>query len=273
MATAPLAVPRKQRTILTVRAGAMIIAEVADKPLPIEITPTVDLSSAGSLIKMVDSNGLEYGYDLGSAVEEGARFAHFSIRVSDGFAAEADCLLSASPVLSLEEFKRYEVKGIRLQPFYLPECQADPAELEGRSLFFRGLHFAGTVTPGNVSLLCICDRCRRSFRLQSFHAGFSNLVYFYCETGTHTLVVSSYADGAPPLLVDVTNEQLAAFEAKLPSCGACGTRFRFYNSLRCRWCHAPYLDFERHPRDRKNEYYGNYFYGQRLQECELPSTG
>jgi hypothetical protein len=261
---------RKPRVILTASLGPDVVAEVGDKRLPLEIQPSVQLKTP--VFELQDSSGRRVRYDLSSAIAEGSRYAHLSIRVSERFAVEADCLLSNASEVPVEEFRRFETKGIRFQPFYLPECAADPSELIGRSLFFRGLHFPGTVTPGNVSLLCVCDSCASSFRLQSFHAGFSNLVYFYCGSGTHTLVASSYLDGAPPLLRDVPDEEIRAFEQRLPPCSACATEFRYYNPFRCPSCRAPYIDFGRFPAERKNEYYGNYLYGDHLQEFDSPSA-
>lgn len=182
---------------------------------------------------------------------------------------EGDCLLGVSPTLPLDSFQQGTTLGIRLQPFYLPECEGDPSELIGRGLFFRGLHFSGVVTPGNVSHIAICDMCRRSFRFQSFHAGFSNLMYFYCESGIHTLVVSSDAEGAPQLLTDSSHQLIKAFEAKLPPCERCGKHFGYFNSFRCPRCSAPYIDFQRYPSQRSGEYYGNYMYGDQVQELPL----
>ena len=55
--------------------------------------------------------------------------------------------------------------GVRFQPFMLPEFTVDTSDLAGKGLFDRGLHFPGSITPGNVSVLCLCDSCKKSFRL------------------------------------------------------------------------------------------------------------
>jgi hypothetical protein len=117
---------------------------------------------------------------------------------------------------------------------FMPECAGDPKELVGRGLFFRGLHFSGTITASYVSALCICDACAKSFRLQSFHAGFGGNAYFYCSNQPHTLMISEYEEGAPPALGQPQDlEALARLEAKLPACAQCGGSFAYWNPLRC----------------------------------------
>jgi len=254
--------------LLTVLFGDRTIASIDSAPA--EAQPFAAVSEESFTLRLRDSRGEDRTYDLGSTLRDGARYLFFSIRVVPTLAVQGDCLLSESPTIPLEAFQRGRALGIRLQPFYLPESSGDPAELIGRSLFFRGFHFPGRITPGNVSHVAICDRCRRSFRFQSFHAGFSNLVYFYCETGTHTLVASSYAEGAPQLLAETAPDAVAAFEAKLPACDRCETRFLYLNPFRCPHCRAPYVDFQRYPSQRPHEYYGNHLYGDSLQEVSLP---
>ena len=102
---------------------------------------------------------------------------------------------------------------------------------------------------------------------KSFHAGFSNLSYFYSESGSQTLVVSSYLDGAPPAMGKPDFEKLAVLEAQLPLAKD-GTRFKYKNSFRCPHCGAAYIDFERFPNLRETEYYGNYFYGDEIAKFE-----
>lgn len=256
--------------LLTATFEESQIASVSREDVPAEVTPAVSIHSSSPKLRLRDSAATDREYDLASVLSDGARYLFFSLRVGPTFAVEGDCLLSQSPELPLQAFQKGEALGIRLQPFYLPECEGDAAELIGRGLFFRGFHFSGVVTPGNVSHVAICDQCRRSFRFQSFHAGFSNLVYFYCESGTHTLVASSYAEGAPQLLAENSPDLVERFEAKLPPCDRCGKRFRYYNSFRCPHCAAAYIDFQRHPLERAGEYYGNHMYRQDPQELSLP---
>ncbi|HEY7546139.1 MAG TPA: hypothetical protein VID27_14705, partial [Blastocatellia bacterium] len=216
----------------------------------------------------IDSQGSTFVHDISSVKNEGSDWIHLSIRVSSEFTVMADCLTGDSSDPPTEKFLNGEALGIRFQPFYLAECKFDPKELVGAGLFTRGFHFSGVVTPGNVSLSCVCDHCRRSFRLQSFHAGFSNLVYFYCSSGPHTLTASSYLDDAPPVMGEADRDALARFEARLPQCEKCGGDFKYFNSLLCPHCSRPYIDFQNRPDEREVEYYGNLLYGDSLQEWE-----
>ena len=189
-----------------------------------------------------------------------------SVRVHDGYACQADCLVHISNELAENSLLKGTVKGIRFQPFYLPQCKANPKELIGQGLFHRGLHFSGTVTPGNVSSSCICDYCGKSFRIQSFHAGFDQSAYFYCSNNPHTLITSAYIAGVPAPLSHPTPSVLSEIESKLPPCKQCGGTFRYANPFLCPHCKRPFIDFQRHPEIRDNEYYGNFLYSERLQE-------
>lgn len=247
------------------------LARIERQSVPVEKQVVGVISTPHPTLSLKDSRNTEWLYDLSSCLRDEVRCLHFSIRVGPTFGAEADCLLWGSEQLPADAFARGDANGIRFQPFYLPECPGDPAELVGRGLFFRGLHFPGYVTPGNVSLLCVCDFCRKSFRVQSFHAGFADLTYFYCDKGPHTLVASSYLPDAPPLLVKADTEAVSRFESQLPPCEKCGGAFRYYNPFLCTHCLAPYLDFKRYPNQRETEYYGNYLFGDTVQRFEPPA--
>lgn len=159
---------------------------------------------------------------------------------------------------------------MRFQPFILPPAAATNAELVGRGLFGRGLHYPGVVTRGDVSRFCLCDHCHRSFRLQAFHAGFSDVVYLYCSNQPHTLVASHYLEDAPAILGAADPAAVARFEARLPPCGRCGGSFGYRNPFRCPHCLEPFIDFRRFPDERGREYYGNHLYGSTPQEWEPP---
>lgn len=239
--------------------------------VPVEKRLVVQLKGTGQVLRFIDSAGRERSYDFSSVFEEGERFVHLSMRVGSTFAVQADALLTKDGRNPEQVFQTPEGKGIRLEPFYLPECSGNPADLSGRGLFYRGLHYSGTITQGNVSLLSICDHCHASFRLQSFHAGFSNLTYLYCSRQPHTLVASSYIEDAPPVLGEADSDSVARFESKVPPCSKCGGEFRYLNPLRCPHCLAPYIDFINQRADRASEYYGNYLYGDTPQRWE-PET-
>jgi hypothetical protein len=171
------------------------------------------------------------------------KFLHASIRLLDNYALMIDGFIS--PDDQDPRSDATDAEGIRFQPIFIGAALDRNALTVGKGLFERGLHFAGTVTRGNVRACCLCDRCGGSFSLEHFHVGRTWLQYFYCERGIHT--ITAYL-GAP--------------ETSLPPCSVCATRFRVLNPLRCRHCTAPYIDFERFPDMRPSEHYGCFVVGE-----------
>jgi hypothetical protein len=253
------------KPLLVVRVDDAVVCAIHRADVPAERRCDVELTRAGQTLQFVNSAGGARSYDLPLVYEEGTRFLHLSLRVGPTFTVQPDALLTADGKNPEEVFKSPRGKGLRFQPFYLPECSGKPTDLVGRGLFYRGLHYPGVITRGNVSLICACDHCRRTFRLQSFHAGFGQQSYFYCSRGLHTLVTSAYLEDAPAVLAKPNPAALARFEQRLPSCTTCGGDFRYMNPLRCPHCHEPYIDFHRHPGTREQEYYGNHLYGEGAQ--------
>ncbi|HPD31035.1 MAG TPA: hypothetical protein PLL20_13645 [Phycisphaerae bacterium] len=255
----------KDSPILVSEVGGRQVCTVHAAEVPAERRSVVELSRPNESLTFVNSKGGVTSFALSSLFDEG-RHLFLCIRIGSGLGVQCDCLISSSGEDPTEGFRQGLAKGVRFQPFYLPESKGNPDELVGRGLFSRGFHFPGTITPVNVSLLCICDYCLRNFRLQSFHAGFSDLTYLYCSQGPHTLVASSYLDDAPPVLGVADAASVSRFESRLPRCEKCGGEFRHRNPLRCPHCGKPYIDFLRHPQERQFEYYGNHLYGDTLQE-------
>lgn len=256
-------------TVLTVTLDGAEVCRIAQDAVSARHKQSIALQSEQPQLHFTDSAGQTYIHDLTAFRAQGLRWLHLDVRVSDRFAAEADGLLSASGSAKVAEAE-FAAHGpaIRFQPIYLPECAADPTTLVGKGLFYRGLQFQGTISPSNIALGCICDACRRSFVLSCFHAGFSDLVYFFCDGGPHTLVASSYIEDAPQLLTDAEPADVASFEARLPACVHCGGHFAYLNPLLCPHCHAPYIDFRRFPQLRAVEYYGCTLYGDNSQQWE-----
>ena len=249
----------KAKHLVEILLNGKQVAVVSDEKLPVEKRISFQLTNQSSILLFRDTAGLSHDHLLN--FEKG--WIHVSIRVHPNLACQADCLVSESEKISETDFKTGAANGIRFQPFFLPGCKANAAELVGRGLFYRGLHFSGTITPGNVSLSCICDLCRKSFRLQSFHAGFGNCGYFYSDSGLHTLIVDGRVEGCPPAMGAVNSEALARLEARLPKSTKDETTFRYLNSMRCPHCKAAYIDFQKFPKEREVEYYGNYFFGEK----------
>jgi hypothetical protein len=254
------------RPLLTaVFEGVEILRLEAPLPLGEKLVLPVT-TSAPELV--LDTRGLRYAYDLSSVLADGARFLHLSISVSD---REDDYLVRAHCVLAdnANGPRRREGEGapraIRFQEFHLPESGIDPNEGAGRGMFHRGFHIRGAITPGNVSHLCICDSCRKSFRLQSFHAGMMDLEYFYCDGGPHTLTASAY-DVETPTFDELGTNAARRFDGRLPRCEKCGGKFGYLKPFLCPHCSMPYLDFARFPLDRDVECYGHYLYGDSTQD-------
>jgi hypothetical protein len=87
-----------------------------------------------------------------------------------------------------DDLERDEI-GIRFQPFFL-QAAVDAADMRGKGLFARCLHYRGTITPNSMRLSCICDDCGESFLVRSFHTGWGGEEYFYSDTGRFTLIAS-----------------------------------------------------------------------------------
>ncbi|HEX8565807.1 MAG TPA: hypothetical protein VF648_09055 [Pyrinomonadaceae bacterium] len=258
--------------VLRVLLDTQELCSFTSSELSAEKKPVAELKSGQHLLHFVDSAGNARSFDLSSVFAEGGRFLHMSVRVGSTFAVQADCIVTEGTDDNPQEaYQSGDAIGVRFQPFMLPEFTGDTSELVGKGLFFRGLHFSGSVTPGNVSALCLCDYCQKSFRLQSFHAGFADLIYLYCSDGPHTLVASSRIEDAPPILGKADTESVARFERRLPKCHECGGSFRYMNPLLCPHCREPFIDFKRHPREREKEYYGNHLYGGSIQVFKEPT--
>lgn len=254
------------KLVIRVLLNGVPIAGVAVEEIPVEKRVSFKLDLPHSVLSFQDSLGVSYNHSLN--FESG--WIHLSVRVHPNLACQSDCLVSESKMISDGDLNNGRSRGIRFQPIYLPGSKGNASELHGRGLFFRGLHFAGAVTPGNVSLACICDACRRSFRLQSFHAGLGNCGYFYSDSGVQTLVVDNHIEGCPPAMGKPNIQTLETLEARLPKSTKDGTAFRYFNSLRCPHCKAAFIDFQKFPKERETEYYGNCFYDEKPEHFAGP---
>ncbi|RFZ82830.1 hypothetical protein DYU05_11745 [Mucilaginibacter terrenus] len=193
------------------------------------------------------------------------QFLHSSIRVFANSGVMIDGVISKNNV-SVAEWTDANYEAIRLQPFFLSDKSEINTSLQGRGLFERGLHFSGVITPDGVRCICVCDVCNLSFTVQHFHAGFSELQYFYSTDSQETLVVPYGAiEGMPAQLQStISDDDLRTVEAVLPKPSNGPGTFNYYNSFRCPHCHLPYIDFENFREMRPNEYYGNTYINQEV---------
>ncbi|QWV95128.1 hypothetical protein KP004_08105 [Geomonas oryzisoli] len=249
---------KKETPLLHVLLNGKELCSFSRKELPCEKEPAMQVG-ANSTIEFVDAQGVKHRHELGST----SGWFHFSIRVYENLACQADCVITDSQKYDPEAFASGKAIGIRLQPFFISGGKVKNEELYGKGLFARGLHFSGRVTSGNIILSCECDYCKNSFQIRSYHAGFSNSGYFYSGSGKYTITVSDQVPGCPVVLSEPDTKDLAALEAILPLAPD-GTRYKYTNPFRCPHCSAPYIDFETYAKDRPNEYYGNYFVDSEL---------
>lgn len=253
---------QKKRPLLTVRINGELLCQVMPEELPCEKKPSRQIK-AGEAIEFITGDGTVHRHSIGTY----SGWIQMSVRVHANLACQADCIVGESEAYGPDDILCGRATGIRFQPFFLPGGAVRNEDLFGTGLFARGLHFAGTVTPANIVLSCECDQCMQSFQIRSFHAGFSQVGYFYSGSGMYTLTVPDMVPGAPAALSTPDPVALAALEAMLPNARD-GTAYRYANPFRCPHCKAPYIDFDAHPGTRPNEYYGNCFVDAKLERFD-----
>lgn len=194
------------------------------------------------------------------------QYFHTSIRITRSGAVMIDGILSPDRV-KVPDNEKMSYEGIRLHPFYLSKNEQKNEERKGTGLFRRGLHFSGTITGGNVRLVCICDSCRKSFTVTSFHAGVSEAQYFYSVDSKQTLFVPYHFIKNMPtqLQKSIDDEVLKEVEQKLPKPSSGSGEYKYYNPFRLPHCSAAFIDFEKNKEIRVNEYYGIRLINQSLE--------
>ncbi len=225
----------------------------------IEINAVFKLTEESPAIKVYENNQMVRLYridTLKSNPNLSGQFLHSSIRILKNSAVMIDGIISKSES-SFPEQTNENFEAIRFQPFFLSNADGNNSQLIGKGLFERGLHFSGRVTPSTVRCICICDDCKQSFSLQHFHAGFSEVQYFYSDQSKETLIVPYNAIPKIPtqLQEEISFASLLKVESKLPKSN--DGSFRYYNSFRCPHCIKPFIDFEKNKDIRPKEYYGN----------------
>lgn len=186
------------------------------------------------------------------------QYLHGSIRVLSSSAVLIDGIISRS-VKTFSKWTDADYEAVRFQPFFLSDKNDNNIRLIGKGLFERGLHFSGVITPSGVRSICICDNCRLSFTLQHFHAGLSEVQYFYSANSKETLIVPYNAiENLPAQLQEsIEANELEILENNLPKPSNADGMFKYYNSFKCPSCLTPFIDFKRHKEIRAHEYYGN----------------
>lgn len=157
------------------------------------------------------------------------QYFHSSIRINSNYSIQIDGYISKDK----NNFESTD-EGIRLQPFFLSNKENLNIEMKGKGMFQRGLHYNGYVSSGNIRLICICDDCKKSFSVEFYHAGFSEVQYFYSTNSKETLIVSYNNNlGKIPfqLQTEINEKELKELEEKLPFTE--DGKFEYYNSFKC----------------------------------------
>lgn len=227
----------------------------------IEIKPVLKLETALPEVTIYEDSNPIRTFTIepkGDTGLEGYYF-HSSIRVNANSSVQIHGYLSRDPQLYGDN-----AEGIRFQPFFLSDREEFNQKLKGKGMFQRGLHYEGIITSGDVRLICICEECNKSFSVSFYHAGFSEVQYFYSTHSRETLLVPySSALGKVPiqLQADINMQELAELEDQLPP--SSDGSFRYYNNFCCPHCAAPYINFGEHKEMRPTEYYVNFYLNQK----------
>lgn len=175
------------------------------------------------------------------------------VRINSDFSVQIEGLISKDE----NDFDKGE--GVRFQPFFLTNKNFKNEELVGKGMFARGLHYSGFVSSGNLRLICNCDVCEKSFSVEFYHAGISEIQYFYSSNSIETLIVNYGEIKDIPFQLQETIDQniLKEVEAKLPK--TFDGNFKYYNSFCCPHCYTPFNNFEKFKESRPFEYYVHYY--------------
>jgi hypothetical protein len=259
----------KQHKRLTTQGDSIFIDNSNDnigKAAEVEIVFV--LTEAIPEIKVYENNQLIRLYRIDTLIANSnlaGQFLHSSIRVLDNSAVMIDGVISKSDT-SFPKWTDQDYEAVRFQPFFLSNANDKNIQLIGKGLFDRGLHFSGTVTSTAVRSICVCDNCTQSFSLQHFHAGFSEMQYFYSTHSKETLLVPYGAITNMPTQLQETVDlaTLNKVETLLPK--SSDGDFRYFNSFKCPHCLTAFIDFKKYPEMRPKEYYGNTLLNQKPKQ-------
>jgi hypothetical protein len=233
----------------------------------IEIQPVIELEGETPSISIYEGNKLIRKFNiepLKSNPNLNGQYLHSSIRINANSSVQIDGIISNSRT----EFDK-NGEGIRFQPFFLSDKEDKNKEMRGQGMFNRGLHYSGLVSPTSIRLICVCDDCKKSFGVQFFHAGFSEMQYFYSSNSKETLVVPYSNDiGKVPFQIqkDINEDELYELENKLPKTE--DGKFEYYNAFKCPHCYADFINFRNNKESRPNEYYVNYYVNQSTRRLQ-----
>lgn len=253
---------RKTRNRIEVKNSDVFIDNQKDNlGKATELRTVIEFKEAVPNIRIFENNKLFKTFKIDTLKDNpdlSGQYLHISIRTLQNSGVMIDGIISKSKT-TFPEWTDSNYEAIRLQPFLLSDKKDQNLTFKGKGLFTRGLHFSGVVTPGGVRNICLCDSCDKSFTIQHFHSGFSQLQYFYSSDSKETLIVPYGAiENLPTQLENIIDENvIKSVEEKLPKPKNGNGSFKYYNPFRCPHCLTPYFDFENNKSIRPNEYYGN----------------
>lgn len=252
---------KKTKRVTISDCNIQINNEEGNLNLPIEIEHVFKFTQVNPEIEIFENNNLVRTFRIDTLTgnpDLSGQFLHSSIRILANSAVMIDGIISRSATTFLN-WNEDGYEAVRLQPFFLSNKNVENTKLKGAGLFQRGLHFGGTITPSGVRCICICDACNASFTIQHFHAGFSEVQYFYSDDSQETLIVEYNAVKNLPMQLQTNIDPaiLQVVESKLPKRVYGYGEFRYYNPFRCPHCSTTFIDFEKNKELRASEYYGN----------------
>lgn len=179
--------------------------------------------------------------------------ANFSVQIEGTIYSDMEHLLYKKSANS---------EYLRFQPFHLSHRKESDEKLVGRGMIARGLHYPGYRDGGGIRLICICDHCCESFSVDFYHAGFSELQYFYSSNSKETLMVSfdKILEMPAHLQENVDEKTLEKFEKILPKTE--DGEFKYYNPFCCPHCLAAFNDYRKFKLDRPNDIYAHFYLNQ-----------
>jgi hypothetical protein len=153
----------------------------------------------------------------------------------------------------------------------------------GGGLFERGLAIQGIVNPGTVRYSVQCEDCFGGFTFRAYHAGMSEIEYFYCDKSSQPLAISIYdplmdfkrpgvgskPDEFTPADIASARERIRQIEARLIKSDA-GGDFQWLAPFRCPHCSHPLIDFRNNLFRKAWEYYVCCHKGQVMREFSSP---
>lgn len=151
--------------------------------------------------------------------------------------------------------------GFLLQPYSLTPNKEQQISLQGLGLFGRALRQPGWRTRSDLHLCCLCDHCGKDFYANAYHS--DGGAYYYCDSGLHTGVLGDY-------ISEKYFGKIEELDPYLDPCAICSKPFRYMNPRRCPHCLEIYINFQKFPHMRNEEYYYMQSVDQESQTLHVP---